>query len=477
MVDAQSRLDSSYARAGAEAKSVSRSGGSVTFTPYDSDTDGLPAVHTEFTTAQGIVEETIEQVQDRGDQISQSAQVARTLKTTWAAAADGSDPGWDVPDGYTFDVQTTTLGSTTVVTTGDSNDRITVDVDPATGETVLTVASSSGTETVRIPAGQDVVINTGKGDDEIVVPDGTTVRLRFATGEGDDMIDAQGAEGDIEAFTGTGDDQVEGAEGNDRLFGGADEDVISGGFGADRLWGGDGNDTIYAGGGDDVMDGQGGLADQVFAEAYDQAPGGEHVVIVEIPAEEDYLRWLEFEVGGTEEFRARVLADLQMMASSPVGQKMLERMNQHYDESDDGWFDFSKEKVTISQNSGDNNSAGYGGPTGFTVALDPTHMSQGYPMGYTDPDYDSTPPSVFFLHELGHINQYRSGEDDGQFDDPTGRKPYSDGSPLIERQNVGLPWDYDSDPGTAEAIDPDYDFDYTENGFREELGIPPRNQY
>lgn len=51
MVDAQSRLDSSYARAGAEAKSVSRSGGSVTFTPYDSDTDGLPAVHTEFTTA------------------------------------------------------------------------------------------------------------------------------------------------------------------------------------------------------------------------------------------------------------------------------------------------------------------------------------------------------------------------------------------------------------------------------------------
>lgn len=57
-------------------------------------------------------------------------------------------------------------------------------------------------------------------------------------------------------------------------------------------------------------------------------------------------------VGRPKEFRARVLADLQMMASGPVGQKMLAGMNQHYEESDDGWFDFSKEKVSISQHPG-----------------------------------------------------------------------------------------------------------------------------
>lgn len=111
------------------------------------------------------------------------------------------------------------------------------------------------------------------------------------------------------------------------------------------------------------------------------------------------------------------------------------------------------------------------------MALDPTHLSQGYPMGYIDPDYDSTPPIVFFFHELGHINRYRSGEDDGQFGPPGSRTTHPDGTPLIERQNVGLPWDYDADPDTAEAIDPDDDFDDTENGYREELGIPPSRRY
>ncbi|SDU78119.1 M91 family zinc metallopeptidase [Jiangella alkaliphila] len=520
--DAQDDLDASFARAAAGTKSAVRADGMVSFTPWKED-DDLSHVNTEFDTAQGIVDDAIALVRTRDATLLELGRDLYALAEAWSDAADGTDPGWTIPTATSYDIQTTSLDGTTVISTGDGNDKVVVTVDPNTGETIVNITDAAGNLTTqRIAAGEEVVINTGHGDDEILVPRGTEVHVRFATSAGDDTVMAQGSDGDVEAFggdgidtieTGAGDDFIsggrdddyvdgstgddvlagrlgddvvygmdgddvviggdgrdylEGASGDDRVFGGDHHDTISGGYGDDRIFGGTGNDTVYAGGGDDTVDGELGL-DTVYAEAGDSAPGDENVVVVEIPSEEEYLRWLEIEVGGSQEFKDRVLADLHMMASSPTGQKMLERQGEHYDDS--GFLGYGKDKVTIAEHPGGNNSASYDGDE-YRVELDVNHTSPGYDMGYTE-DYDITPPSVFFFHELGHINQYRSGSSD-EFDDD---EEYSDGTPLIERQNVGLPFDHDDDPNTPEVIDPDYDFDYTENAFRDELGLPNRNQY
>ncbi|PSL02160.1 NleD-like pathogen effector protein (putative zinc metallopeptidase) [Haloactinopolyspora alba] len=523
--DAEDELSASFARATADAGYYYPWPGKIYFFTDEDEATVL----SEHEKAQGILDTLSERIRAHKKTLEALAGDAAGIKRNWAAAAAGDDPGWDIPTGSTYGVQVTSLDGTTAVTTGDGSETVEVTVDPDTGETIVTITDAMGNETVeRVPAGNEVVINTGKGDDEITVPRGTNVNVRFATGAGDDTVSAQGSEGDVETFggdgvdtleTGVGDDYVsgggdsdyvdggagndvltgrlgndtvygmdgtdviaggsgqdylEGAKGNDTVFGGADGDVVSGGYGDDDLFGGDGGDRMYAGGGDDAVDGGRGAGDEAFVEAGDDTAGRENSVVVEIPPKEEYLRWLEIETSGSPEFQDRVLADLAMMASSPVGQKMLERQGEHYDNSDNGWFDFSKEKVTIREHAGGNNSASFDGDE-YAVALDVNHTSQGYPMDYDDPNYDVTPPNVFFFHELGHINQYRSGESDQFYDSDGDKRKYSDGTPLIERQNVGLEWDADGDGD--EEIDPEYDFDYTENGFREELGLPSRNQY
>lgn len=518
--DAEDELNASFSRATANAAYM-RWFSSVQFMAYDDESEIL----SEHEKAQEILDTLTDRISTHRDTLDGLVNEAAEIKRNWAAAAE--DPEWDVPTGTTHGVQVTSLDGTTAVTTGDGDDAVEVTVDPDTGETIVTITDSAGNETVeRIAAGNEVVINTGKGNDEITVPRGTDVNVRFATGAGDDTVSGQGSEGDVEAFggdgvdtleTGTGNDYIsgggdsdhvdggagddllagrlgndtiygmdgndviaggggqdylEGAEGNDTIFGGADGDVVSGGYGNDNLFGGDNDDTMYAGGGDDAVDGGRGTGDEAFVEADDVSAGRENSVTVEIPPKEEYLRWLEIETSGSPEFQDRVRADLAMMASSPVGQEMLERQGEHYDNSDDGWFDFTKEKVTIRETS-DGSSASWSGDD-YTVEYDP-HTSQGYDWDYDDPNYDVAPPNVYLFHELGHINQYRSGESEQFKDDDGNKRTYSDGTPLIERQNVGLEWDSDGDGD--EEIDPDYNFDYTENGFREELGLPNRNQY
>lgn len=42
---------------------------------------------------------------------------------------------------------------------------------------------------------------------------------------------------------------------------------------------------------------------------------------------------------------------------------------------------------------------------------------------------------------------------------------------------TGLPIDHDDDADTPEQLDPDHPFAATENGLRDELGLPPRSYY
>ncbi|MFK5690245.1 M91 family zinc metallopeptidase [Ornithinimicrobium sp. LYQ92] len=525
--DAQADLDTSYVRAGARCTSVSRADGQVTFS-WAEEEDRPTEIDGERATAGSILSGVRESLGRRAGNLSAVGTEAGALADAWAGPAGGT-PAWDHPTGVTYGIQQTTLGDTTTVTTGDLDTDVQVLVDPDTGETALRITHYTQdqciVEDIRIPAGQDVVINTGSGDDTISVPPGVDVSLRFSTGDGDDTVTGREATGPVELFAGAGDDiaelgsgddtvlggdgddyvdsgggddqvfgglgndilygmggddvisggeghdYLEGASGDDTLFGGDGDDIVSGGFGDDLGLGGRGDDTLYAGSGDDTFAGGAG-DDTVTGEDGDDLVGEERIVI-EIPAEEHYTRWLEFEVDGSDAFRERMLADLQMMASSETGQAMLEAQGNHYDES--GFLGMGKDRVVLRELDEQNGFASHG-PDGYAIEINPTY--QGGINNTTDPQgWSGKPPIVVLFHEMGHINQYRSqGGGSGHWTDPGTGERFVDenGEPLIERQNVGLPWDTGIVP---EADGEDYDFDLTENGFREEIGIPRREWY
>ncbi|WP_022925274.1 M91 family zinc metallopeptidase [Serinicoccus marinus] len=525
---AQNDLDSSYVRASGACSSASRSGGSVTFSwPDDADRPG--EIATEQGRARTIVGDLRETLGTRASSLDSVGQRARAIANAWAGPAEGT-PDWDPPEDESYGPMQTTLGDTTTVTTGKGDDTITVTVDPDTGETVLTVTYYTDTqcvvEEVRIPAGQEVVINTGGGSDTITVPAGTDVDLRFSGGEGEDTVSAQEAEGDIEAFggesadtlelgsgsdtvhggaddddvdSGGGDDRVFGGLGNDILYGMGGEDVVSGGEGNDYLEGATGDDQLFAGQGDDIVSGgsgddtgHGGAGDDTMyagsgtdsftgGQGTDKVTGedhdtmdGEQRITIEIPSEEHYTRWLEFEVDGSDAFQQRILADLQMMASSETGQTMLEAQGRHYDES--GFLGMGKDKVVIREFDEQNGYASHGAPGDYSITINPDY--QGSINNSTDPNgWSGKPPVVVLFHEMGHINQFRSqGGGSEHWTDPATGERYVDenGQPLIERQNVGLDWDTSVVP---EGNGDDYDFDLTENGFRDEIGVPRREWY
>ena len=474
---AQNDLDSSYVRASGACSSASRSGGSVTFSwPDDADRPG--EIATEQGRARTIVGDLRETLGTRASSLDSVGQRARAIANAWAGPAEGT-PDWDPPEDESYGPMQTTLGDTTTVTTGKGGDTITVTVDPDTGETVLTVTYYTDTqcvvEEVRIPAGQEVVINTGGGSDTITVPAGTDVDLRFSGGEGEDTVSAQEAEGDIEAFGGEGADTLELGSGSDTVHGGADDDDVDSGGGDDRVFGGLGNDILYGMGGEDVVSGGEGndYLDGVTGDDHDTMDGEQRITI-EIPSEEHYTRWLEFEVGGSDAFQQRILADLQMMASSETGQTMLEAQGRHYDES--GFLGMGKDKVVIREFDEQNGYASHGAPGDYSITINPDY--QGSINNSTDPNgWSGKPPVVVLFHEMGHINQFRSqGGGSEHWTDPATGERYVDenGQPLIERQNVGLEWDTSVVP---EGNGDDYDFDLTENGFRDEVGIPRREWY
>lgn len=518
-------LDTSYARAISGMTLVSRGGGTVTF--QFPDDEERPQIAREFNRARQLLEAAREEIRGHKRAFDGVASAAHTLSQTWHAPANGR-PLWDVPAGNGFAPMQTTLGDTTTVTTGTNPTSVDVTVDPSTGETILTFTYNTDTqcliETIRIPAGQDVVINTGGGSDTIRVGPGVRVDVRLTTGAGTDRVEAQDATGRIEAFGGSGDDTVEtggghdfvdggaghdyvdsgggadrvfgghgndildgmggsdtisGGEGHDYLEGGRDDDLMlggggddtmSGGFGDDTMFGGLGDDTMYAGSGTDTVDG--GLGDnKLTVEKGDTTVGTGTTIVVEIPSEEYYTQWLEFEVDGSEAFKERMLADLQMLASSEAGQAMIEAQIRNYEESG-GLFGWGKEKVTFIEMSEPN---GYATPEGEVMINPDFRMGIAHT---TDPrGHTHTPPVVILFHELGHINQLRTqGDTFGHWADPATGDWLRDenGQPLIERQNVGLSWDTTIVP---EGDGDTYDRTLTENGFREEIRLPPRERY
>lgn len=106
------------------------------------------------------------------------------LHGRWRGQAISGTPEWDVPRGNVAGVQVTSMNGTTVVSTGNGDDRIRVHTLPD-GSTEIVVVGPNGTHVTRtVPPGQEILINTGGGDDQVIVGDHVPNRVRIVGDEG-----------------------------------------------------------------------------------------------------------------------------------------------------------------------------------------------------------------------------------------------------------------------------------------------------
>lgn len=498
---AQGQLDTEWAKIAGIPRKYGI-GGEIIF---DTETpEDQTKVSDAMTAAHGIRGDLDKALAKDSTSLRKAAKAWEQISDKWRAVADGSTDGFTIPtdkDG----VGVIMVGNRMIINTGSGDDNVKVEINPLTGKPSVVING------VRydIPDGSEVVIRIGDGNDTVSVPKGTNLNLTISGSEGDDKI--QGGDGnetilgldgedDIRAGGGNdrisggadrdyldgqdghdtmsgglGDDTVYGLDGNDQLSGGEGQDYLEGGTGNDQLhgedsndilsggrdndtiYGGDGNDVSYAGHGDDTTYGGSGT-DKAHNERGDRSTDTENNVTVEIKGVPEFIK-----IEGSPEFQDRVRADLEMLASSPRGQMMLANLQQNYDDS--GFLGINKDTLTISEYHGDRGSeANHDGHGNNNVLYDPA----------VD-DIADGPPVTIFYHELAHIYDYMNDTSaPGAYN---GNDTQDHGDPNSEREAVGLPIDHDNDPNTPEILDPDHDFDYTENGIREEMGAPHRDHY
>jgi hypothetical protein len=170
----------------------------------------------------------------------------------------------------------------TDIQSGGSTNIITVTLDGATNEFVVSAATTQlgdginpVTDEIRVDAATVtgvLLVDLAEGDD------------RLAASSLNISVVATGGAGEDTLIGGSGDDQLTGDAGEDRIFAGAGDDVVSGGADDDRLFGdggtdavdgGDGDDFARGGSGDDIVDG--GLGSDVLNgdTGDDQISGGD----------------------------------------------------------------------------------------------------------------------------------------------------------------------------------------------------------
>jgi Ca2+-binding RTX toxin-like protein/uncharacterized protein YukE len=406
-------------------------------------------------------------------------------------------------------------GNRAVVSATGRDDAILVDVDPVTGESIVTI---NGT-TTRLPAGLDLVVRAGGGNDTITVAPGSQVLVTLLGGSGNDTITGAGGSetilglwGDDTVVGGGGGDLISGGAGRDYLDGQGGDDRVSGGLGDDTLYGLDGRDLLAGGDGCDYLDGGGDddaltagaesdvlvggrgddilvggrgadamyggdERDRVLAGDRDDrafvAPSGEvsghaQIVTVELTDVGGFIR-----IEGSSEFVARVRSDLDALRSSPAGAQMLGAIEaeqaDHLAVLLPGVGGLFQGDTLVIKETSDRN--GYA--ASFALPVVPTTSVISYNPGYDELGRGTTPPIVVLYHELAHVYDafYRTSAD-GTY---TGPDNY--GVENREREAVGLPIDADGDPSTPDELYPDHPFQLTENGLRAEMLLSARTHY
>lgn len=486
----------------------------IVFSPENDDQ--ASAVHGSLETCRFIRGDLDDRLADQVVRFEKARAEFRQLSANWAANAAGTSNGFVLPpeaplSGVIMD------GNHIIVNTGTGNDNVQVSVDPATGEQIVTVNGVAH----RYPAGADVVVRAGSGNDTITVAPNTNLHVTLLGGEGDDIIRGGGGnetilglDGKDQVYAGAGNDRVSGGSGRDYIDGGSGDDILSGGHGNDTVYGlggndaisggegqdyleggrgndtiaggegndiisggrdndtlrgGAGDDAIYAGRGSDVSDGGQGH-DRVFGESGDRSVGAEQNVTVQI---KDFQTFIQVE--GSPEFQARVEADLDMMAASPRGQQMLSELQAGHEKTEGGWWlwHHDGDSLTIREynNPADpNNSTAQHWSDGRNVINYNPHLD-GFTMGNGQPV--EGPPSAVLYHEMAHVYDYMNNTlAPGTY---TGAD--NPGVPNLERAAAGLPIDEDNDPSTPTQIYSHHPFPLSENGLREEMGAPHRDAY
>lgn len=346
-----------------------------------------------------------------------------------------------------------------------ANVRVNIVVDGGAGDDTIT--TGAGNDRIDGGSGNDT-IRSGAGRDDVF---GNTGNDTIDAGAGDDVV--HGGDGDDILAGGAGNDFVEGGAGRDQLDGGAGNDILSGGRGDDALRGGAGDDRVYTGEGVDTVDNAGG-ADVVYGQsAVDlvraAATASNTVVNVEIDAAAG-TRGITLQ--GSDAFVQRVGAELDMLRASPNGQRMLAEFDVAAATRGNSVTirELANEQNGYAQTfSGDadivNGRAGAGGDV--TISYNPSFHLDVFQA-----------PAVVLYHEMSHAwNGVTGTFQPGTY---RGDAPDSGRVPNAERQAVGLessapPFDFDGDPATPPTTtNPDH---LTENGFREELGLPDRPSY
>lgn len=416
----------------------------------------------------------------------QSEEQWQAIARRWEPIAHGSVEPYRLPP----EPAGTSLfhsGNRVVINTGVADDRVSVGQDPAAGDWRVVVNGRLH----RFPAGTDITIRTGPGDDHVTVSATVGVTVlggsgndvvyggegadRLYGGPGDDYLDGRG--GDDLLSGGPGDDVVYGADGADVLFGGPGDDYLDGGAGPDFVSGGDGSDVVAGGTGDDVLDGGRGDDRLYPGPGRDRVDGGAGHDVAYSTAEslhtavEDVVLLAPVEpstairiVGGPG-FAERVRADLQVLATSPTGQRMLAGLG-------------GDSVVILEDTASSASMTTLERPDGrrltvFTLTYDPSR-------GVTA---DHSPPIIGLFHELAHVYGFTHDAATGRHDDPDDPDRVLDpdgmliGTPNDERTAVGLPIDHDGDPSTPNQIDPNHPYELTENALRDEMGRPRRQRY
>lgn len=413
-----------------------------------------------------------------------------------------------------------------LTTKGDANDNIQV-TQRDDGTLDLNVNGQS--YQVKLAQGQQFAIRTGAGDDTINVAPNVKVNFVVDGGDGNDTITTGAGNDHVDG--GAGDDVINGGDGTDNLFGNTGNDRIDGGSGNNVLYGGDGDDALTAAGdaetnyfeggegsdtidasrgknivsggnGDDAItsggqnvvyagDGKDTITgatskDKIYAQtsvdqilfANGQSDTGQVVVNVKLDPK---LGLSGIKVEGSDAFKQRVLADLAMLQSSPDGQQMLKSYDDVYAQKG--------HTLTIREYAREANSVTY--PANDDATYSDIQVTNGKAGPGVDTIIEYNPnidldselgkfagfvPSVVLYHEMSHgYNMTHGNMLSGTY---TGSGPDKNQVPNSERQAVGLdttatPYDFGDGSGPI-THNP---FALTENGLREEMGLPDRPSY
>lgn len=199
------------------------------------------------------------------------------------------------------------------ITGTDGPDKVLIAEDDDTGDLHIQLQTPDGTTDLFVPQGEPVnsvqiqtlggndvvvvasdvddwidsggafalLIDTGSGNDRVVIGGGFTLNAFIDAGDGNDRVksgagddEIHGGDGNDWIHSGRGDDDLFGEDGRDRLKGGSGSDAIDGGLGFDLLWGLSGSDTLFGQSGDDRLFGNGGHDILIGGDGRDILKGG-----------------------------------------------------------------------------------------------------------------------------------------------------------------------------------------------------------